>query len=277
MPEKVFTSELADSAFHSLHNVDSVLSAHHEESALMQMNAHVGSWSVGRELSDVARAAIQIGQQTEGALDVTVLPAMRRYGFIPGSVSDLDRIDFSQLEVNSDAARISTRGYGADFGGIAKGYGVDESISALKAKGVQTALVDAGGDLYALGRPDADRRWKIGIRHPEKDAGLIATLELEDEAVATSGIYVQKKVLDGREISHLMDPRTGNPVNHVVSATIVAPDTMTADGLATATSVMTPSSAQALIESLYGVEGFWIYADGTHHITTGLRSRLVLS
>lgn len=276
MPETIFTSAKAESAFQSLQNVDTLLSAHSNTSALMNMNAHAGSWQTGRELAQVARAAVAMGSQTEGALDVTVLPAMRRYGFVPGSVSDLDRIDFTRLEVRADAARMIESGYGADFGGIAKGYGVDESIAVLKQSGVHVALVDAGGDLFALGRPEADRRWKIGVRHPERENDLVATLEIEDEAVATSGIYMQKRMFEGKEISHLMDPRTGTPVGHVVSATILAPDTMTADGLATATSVMQPKAAHALIESLYGVEGFWIYSDGTHHITKGLRSRLNL-
>ena len=104
----------------------------------------------------------------------------------------------------------------------------------------------------------------------------MATLELENEAVATSGIYEQKHVVNGIEISHLIDPKTGTPVNHVVSATIIAGNTMMADGLATATSILQPKAAQALIESMHGVEGFWIYSDGTHYITQGLRTRLNL-
>ena len=276
MPQDIFTSNLADSSFKSLQRVDSLLSAHNEQSALMRMNASAGVWSNGRELVDVSRAAHLIGEQTSGALDVTVLPAMRRFGFIPGKVSDVDRIDYAKLEVRGDAARISESGFGADFGGIAKGYGVDEAIAALRTGGVQTALVDAGGDLFALGRPDADRLWKIGIRHPELENQLVATLELENEAVATSGIYEQKHVVNGIEISHLIDPKTGTPVNHVVSATIIAGNTMMADGLATATSILQPKAAQALIESMHGVEGFWIYSDGTHYITHGLRTRLHL-
>ncbi len=276
MPQRIFTSDFVDSAFQSLQRVDSLLSAHDEKSLLMRMNASAGTWSSGRELVEVSRAALHIGGQTSGALDVTVLPAMRRFGFIPGKVSDLDRIDYSKLEVRDGQARMAESGYGADFGGIAKGYGVDEAISTLQSNRVQTALVDAGGDLFALGRPDADRPWKIGIRHPEKNNELIATLELENEAVATSGIYVQKRIVNGKEVSHLIDPKTGTPVNHVVSSTIVAQHTMTADGLATATSVLQPKAAQSLIESMHGVEGFWIYSDGSHYITKGLRHRFQL-
>jgi len=137
-------------------------------------------------------------------------------------------------------------------------------------------LIDAGGDLFALGRPVADRRWNVGIRHPHETEGLVATLEIENEAVATSGTYVNQKVIDGQTVSHLIDPRTGRSVNHVVSATIVAANTMTADALATAVSVMDKTAGQDLIQNLPGVEGFLIYEDGTHHISNGLINRLTM-
>ena len=276
IPTKMFDSAHVEAAFQSLYRVDSLLSAHGGDSSLMIMNNSPGAWQSGRELVEVSRAAGRLSEITFGALDVTVLPAMRRFGFIPGSVSDLDRIDFSKLEVRGERVRIVESGFGADFGGIAKGYGVDEAISTLRAHGVHTALLDAGGDLFAMGRPDPDRLWKVGIRHPFRENQLIATVELENEAAATSGTYVQKKMVDGKEVSHLMDPKTGKPVNHVVSSTITAPDAMTADGLATATSIMQPLAAQALIESLPDVGGFWIYADGSHYVSRVLRGRLQL-
>lgn len=276
MPEDEFTSARAENAFKVLQSIDKRLTVHDGNSLLMQMNASVGKWTEGADLVDVSRAAVALGDRTEGALDVTVLPAMRRLGFVPGTASASDHIDYRGLEVSANAVRLTQDGLGVDFGGIAKGYGVDAAVSGLRKDGVMSALIDAGGDLFAMGRPDADRPWKVGIRHPQKENDLIATIEVENKAVATSGIYMQTRIVDGKQVSHLINPATGKPVDHVVSATIIAPDTMTADALATATSVMKRTAAQALVESMDNVEGFWIYSDGSHYISQGLRSQLLM-
>lgn len=268
-----FSNGAATGAFGRLQDVDGLLTVHNVSSALMRVNR--GQHVAGKEISDVARAALHFGNLSEGAMDVTILPAMRRLGFVPGAVSD-GRIDYRQIAIDGTTVSMQSDGVGADFGGIAKGYGVDEATSAVRAAGVSAALIDAGGDLYALGRPDADRPWKVGIRHPEKAQGLIATLEVENEAVATSGTYLQKRTVGGREVSHLIDPRSGRSVHHVVSATVVARDTMTADALATAVSVASRSQGQALIDSQAGVEGFLIYSDGTSFTSKGLKNRLRL-
>ena len=272
--ESEFTAAASDGAFHRLQEVDRLLTVHNDASALMHVNNAPGEWVSGADLAAVCRAALRFGSLSEGAMDVTVLPALRKYGFVPGVASASDTIDYSRLEVSGSRTRVTQDGTGADFGGIAKGYGVDQAVATVRQAGASAALIDAGGDLYALGRPDTERPWKIGIRHPERDTDLVATLEVEDEAVATSGTYMQKRIVDGKEVSHLIDPRTGTPVHHVVSATIVARDTMTADALATAASVLDRQAGQHLIESLTGVEGFLIYEDGTSFTSSGLARRL---
>lgn len=268
-----FSSSTVGGAFERLQAVDALLTVHREESDLMRVN--LGQSVSGRELSEVARAAVHFGEASDGAMDVTVLPAMRRLGFVPGAATE-GLIDYRQLDVSGSTVRMKAGDVSADFGGIAKGYGVDQAVSAARYAGASAALIDAGGDLFALGRPEADRPWNVGIRHPERADGLVATIEVEDEAVATSGIYMRKKIVDGKEVSHLIDPRTGEAVHHVVSATIVARDTMTADAMATAVSVASKAQGQQLIENRPGVEGFLIYADGTSFTSKGLQNRLKL-
>lgn len=275
MPADVFTGTYAERAFQKISLVDRTLTAHNEDSELMQFNAHAGSWyAAGPALLTVAAAAVRLGHLSEGALDVTVLPAMRRFGFLPGVSPSDAGIDFTQLETRGNEVRLTKASSGIDFGGIAKGFGVDEAVRALKAQGVTSGLVDAGGDLYAMGRPERDRPWTVGIRHPERADELVATLQVEDSAVATSGTYMQQRKVDGQTVSHLMDPRTGRPVHHVISATIVAPDAMTADALATATSVLPVAASLDLVRRLAGVEGFWILEDGSHAVSPGLKNSL---
>lgn len=269
-----FSGALSDAVFERIQTTDRLLTVHNDASALMQVNA--GKTVTGQELADVTSAAIAFGQASEGAMDVTVLPALRRFGFVPGVAADCDVIDFTRLQVSGKSVSIVGDCTGADFGGIAKGYGVDQAVASARQAGITAALIDAGGDLFALGRPDVNRPWKIGIRHPAREQDLVATLEVENEAVATSGTYMQKRIVGGKEVSHLMDPRNGKPVHHVTSATIVARETMTADALATAVSVMGRAAGQALIEQQAGVEGFLIYEDGTSFTSSGLTKRLKL-
>ncbi len=98
-----------------------------------------------------------------------------------------------------------------DLGGIAKGWGVDRAVAALRARGVRNALVNCGGDLYALGHSERGDAWEIGVQSPSDPQGIVATLRLSDRAVATSGDYRQYFEFHGQRYHHILDPRTGAP------------------------------------------------------------------
>ncbi len=269
-----------DAAFAALTRVDRTLSAHQPTSDLSFLNAHPGTWlDAGPDLLQVARAARHYGDLTGGALDVTVRPVLQAYGFLPGRPADPDRlrehIDYTRLRLDAGRVRLDD-GFSLDFGGIAKGYAVDEGVGTLRAAGVRAALLEAGGDIYAHGRPEPDRRWRIGIRDPRNPGALYARIEVEDEAIATSGLYAQSRTYRSETVSHLIDPVTGRAVNHVLSATVMAPTAMAADALVTATAVMPPPQAQALIASLPEAEALWLYANGTACATPGLQRRMTL-
>lgn len=122
-----------------------------------------------------------------------------------------------------------------DLGGIAKGYGVDRAVEALRSRGIQGGIVNVGGDLYALGGSEDGDPWKIGIRDPRNPEGIIETLEVGDRAVATSGDYIRYFEYAGRRYHHMIDPDTGEPrVSAMHSITFMADDCMTADAAGTA-------------------------------------------
>jgi len=122
-----------------------------------------------------------------------------------------------------------------DLGGIAKGYAVDRAVAALRDWGIASALVNAGGDLYALGASADGEDWSIGVRDPRRADGLLATLRVRDRAVATSGDYERFFTFAGRRYHHLLDPTTGEPrVCAMRSVTIAADTCMSADAAGTA-------------------------------------------
>ena len=122
-----------------------------------------------------------------------------------------------------------------DLGGIGKGWGVDRAVQALRDWGIRDGLVNLGGDLYALGNSDDGDPWRVGIRDPDAERGVVAEIPLSDAALATSGDYEQFFTHLGRRYHHILDPKTGEPVLTVLRSITVAHDRCTvADACATA-------------------------------------------
>ena len=146
-----------------------------------------------------------------------------------------------------------------DLSSIAKGHGVDAIAELLRGRGFTDFLVEIGGEVFASGRRRDGRAWRVGINRPDPEAGpaeIYKVVPLGDQALATSGDYRSYILQDGRRRSHVIDPRTGQPVtNGVVSASILAPSCRLADGLATAVMVMGADEGLALVERLDEVEG----------------------
>ena len=135
-----------------------------------------------------------------------------------------------------------------DLGGIAKGYGVDSSVEVLREWGISDALVNVGGDLYAMGSSEDGDPWVVGVRSPRDPSKVSEQFEISDAAVATSGDYMRFFRHNGRQYHHLMDPTTAEPRESLVhSVTITAGDCMTADAAATTVFGMASGKAQRLL------------------------------
>ncbi len=150
--------------------------------------------------------------------------------------------------------RVLQKNVRLDLGGIAKGYAIDEGIRLLRKMGINSALIDAGGDLRVGDAPPDKKGWTIGIASLAEDAGAAFYLVVENQAVATSGDTFQFIEIDGVRYSHLIDPRTCEPVTRRTVASVLAPNAATADALASALCVLDPKEGVRLAESLKGVE-----------------------
>ena len=288
LAEDEYNRDHAARSFKALSEIDHLLSVHRGTSELSRINHNPEQWhKVSPHFSRVASASARFSELTDGAFDVTILPVMRHWGFydagLPGQNMSrshqslrrlLELVDFRQLQLKGREARVASSGFNADFGGIAKGYGVDRAVQALRDYRVRSGLVSAGGDILAFGRPAPNRLWCIGIRSPYRTDALFATVELEDEAIATAGGYENYKLHKGRRIAHILSPRLGISSDHMLSSTIIAPDAMTADALATAAYVMGIQNAQRMLDDMTDVEGIWIDRRGQLIHTRGIRNRL---
>ena len=153
------------------------------------------------------------------------------------------------VEPRGAQVRFADPDVGIDLGGIAKGYGVDRAVAALRTGGVTDAVVDAGGDLFAMGRSADGDRWRVGIRSPAAPDTIQQSAELEDAAIATSGDYFQGFDYGGRRYGHILDGSTGAPrmtPRHSVS--VLADRCLTADAAATAVFGLGPEDAARVLQ-----------------------------
>lgn len=142
------------------------------------------------------------------------------------------------IDAKNSTVTIKKKGLKIDLSGIAKGYMVDKSALILKENKIDSALINAGGEVYCLGT-NAGAPWSVGIKDPEEIGVVLESQGLIDEAVATSGDYEQFFELGGKRYSHMINPRTGFPVqNSLISVSVITKNCTTADGVATAFSIM---------------------------------------
>jgi thiamine biosynthesis lipoprotein len=265
----------ADAAFREMYRIESVMSTWRPTSEISRLDAGSNGtpFTVSRELFSLIDSSFFYAKATAGAFDVTVRPLVRAWGFQGGEAaipSDaeisraLARVGYGKVALDSASSTVTLpAGMQIDLAGVAKGYAVDRCVAELAALGVRDALVNIGGNIYAMGASPGQRGWRIGIRDPKGGLETVGTLLLRDEAVATSGNYENFVEIDGRRFGHIIDPRTGRPVSSVLSVTVVAPTGLASDALSTGLFVLGLDAGRAAVERLPGVAAlFALPGDG---------------
>lgn len=263
-----------EAAFAEIERLEGKLSGWIPDSDISRINEAAGHGlvSVSPETWQIITSAQEFSRLTDGAFDITIGSLMKLWGFqsegarVPDEAAlqrCLRLVGSQQVLLDSTNAKVGLRGPGAliDLGGAAKGYAVDRAIEVLRERGVEMAVVDAGGDIGLLGRKSRGETWKIGIRHPRAPGQTIEILEIDSGAVATSGDYERYFFQDEVRYHHILDPQTGFPARGAVSVTILAKTALEADILSTAVFVLGSEKGMTLIEQLGEVEGI-IYVEG---------------
>jgi len=219
---------------------------------------------------------------TDGAFDITVASSMEvwrtaeKTGLYPDEaalkrIKSTTGIENWQLDILHRTVSFKKEGVKLDLGGIAKGFVVDEGIKELKKYGVTDALINAGGDLYCMGS-SPENTWTIGIRDPGNRAKTIAVRFLSEKGVATSGGYERVISIGRQSLSRIIDVDTGLPVNDIEkSVTVIAPNCVTADALATAFYSLTPQKALDTTQTLKDVECVIMDEGGEFYVSDGMK------
>jgi len=274
--DKAIAESAAEAAFRRMRELNEILSDYDAASELRRLcdTAVEGrAAAVSDELWRVLSCAQSLSERTGGAFDVTVGPVVRlwRRARRREQMPSPERLEVARqlvgyrlvrLHPERRAVELLKPGMRLDLGGIAKGYAVDEALDTLRKHGVDRALVDAGGDIRLGGPPPDSPGWIIGVAALEADAPPSRYLWLADRAIATSGDTWQYVEIEGKRYSHLVDPRTGLGLTDHSSVTVIAPDGITADALASAVSVLGPEEGLKLIENTPDTAAFIVRAPG---------------
>jgi FAD:protein FMN transferase len=251
-----------------LRRIDELMSAWRDDSEIERFNRSPADvpFLLSPETARVLEQSERIWRLTGGAFDPAIGRAIRLWGFggaprrtdVPseaevqaalreGGLANVEREDRTLVKRRA--------GLCIDLSGIAQGFAVDCLFDLLVSLGYRSVLVEIGGEVRAGPPPPGEEAWRIGLEEPDGSGALRATLSVRDASVSTSGDYRAAFEADGERYSHILDPHDGRPIRTgVASATVVARDSATADGLATALMVLGAERAIALVESLPDVD-----------------------
>ncbi len=274
-----------DAAYAEIDRIEALISEWRESSRVSEINrqAGVAPVEVPKELANLVRRSLKVSALTDGAFDVTFHTVGRLWNFksrtapVPAKEAIAAALaDTGYRHVLLDEKRstvyLDRKGTRIGFGAIGKGYAANRAVFVLKEHGVTGGVVNAGGDLVIFGTQENGKPWRIGIANPLDKGKTFAWLDTTEQAVVTSGNYENYIEVDGRRLSHILDPRTGWPVEELRSVTVVCPDGELADALATGVSVLGVEKGLALVDRLKGVEAMLVDAGGTIHFSKGLEA-----
>ncbi len=270
------TDSISSGVAKELDKVDWALSTFKDTSSISKFNFSDKGTTVDSMMKYVYLSAVEINKNTDGAFDMTVGPLVNAWGFGFKKKDSITNafIDTLLLNVGMDKIRLKGEFLAKekpaimiDASAIAKGYGVDVVADYLASQGIVNYMVEIGGEIRANGINNKGIAWRVGIDKPIDDKAaanreIQDVLSLSGVGLATSGNYRNFYIKEGKKYAHTIDPKTGYPVQHsLLSASIIAPECMVADGYATACMVMGVDKSIEVINRLPGIEGYFIYVD----------------
>ena len=272
--------ELVAEVMNEYKRIDRDMSTYKPDSQISAVNARAAAEPVpvGEELFMLIERSLALSAASGGAFDITYESVGYLYDFRARQHPSADEIsarlsaiDYRHVLLDKQArtVRFAVEGVRINLGGIAKGYAVEHGADILRRRGVEHALLNAGGDTRVIG----DRRgqpWIVGIRHPRLENEVVTRLPVVDEAISTSGDYERFFEEGGRRYHHIINPRTGEPTEGILTVTVIGPDGTLTDGLDTAIFVLGVDAGLELIKAYPEYEAIIVDASGKISYSDGL-------
>lgn len=279
--------DIAEAVFGEIERVESLMSPRRPRSDVSRINR--GPWpvEVSRETFALVRRSRAISIETGGAFDITFaalspLWDLANEHFTPPSrgavAARLFLVDYRNMLLDPRASTVAFRrpGMKIGMGAVAKGYAVERAIEVMKSLGVESGIVEAGGDLQVIGRKGR-RPWLTGLRHPRRDA-ILLTIDMEDgDSAATSGDYERFAIRGGRRYHHILDPRTGFPAGGgIISVTVISRSAVLSDAYATAIFVMGLDGIREFLGRHGEIDVILVDEDMKLYVSERLKDRITL-
>ncbi|MGL5245926.1 MAG: FAD:protein FMN transferase [Sarcina sp.] len=283
---------ILDEAFNKIKEIENLVSINKTNTELNKVNESAGKESV--KISDITFDIIKTGLKycnlSDGSFDITIGPLVKLWSIglpnarIPNKQeinSTLSLINYKNVELNEHNKTIFLKNpnMAIDLGAIAKGYAADEVANLLKEKGIQSAIIDLGGNIYALGSKPTGEYWKIGIQNPFNNRGeIVGTISECNKSIVTSGIYERFIEDDGVKYHHILNPKTGYPYeNELAGITIVSDKSVDGDALSTTIFSKGLKEGLSLVEKLNNTEAIFITIDKEIYLSSGLKDKFNIS
>ena len=276
-------------SFARLREIESKMSRSLEKSDVSRINKNAGDkWvKVDEDSFEVIEKAIHYAELTEGDFDPSIGPLVSLWNIgnpeqkVPSEeeikkAKSLVNYNFIKTDKKNNKIKLAKEGMKIDLGAIAKGYAADEVRDIIDDYNIENAIITLGGNILVIGDKKDGTEWKIGIQDPRKSRGsVMASLNLKDETVVTSGNYERYFEKDGIIYHHILDPETGKPSrNNLLSVSIIAKDSIDADALSTSAFIMGKEKGMKMIEDLDDTEAIFIRDDLKVFISSGLSSKV---
>lgn len=271
------------SAIQEMTRLEALLSNYREDSEISAINRNAGGAAVpiSLETEQVLKQALRYANVTQGAFDPTIGPIVELWGigkkedFVPSDeqiAAALKFVDYRRLELDEDqhTARLKDKGMSIDIGGVAKGYILDRMAAVLKSQGIQSALINGGGDIRGIGQKPDGTPWRIGLQAPRQTNGVSAKIPLTNwDDIETSGDYQRFFDRDGKRYHHIFDPKTGKPTQTMPSASTVLRGGRE-DIPSNVLMVIGKEQSLKLLQQFPGIEAIFIDYNGKVSYTPGL-------
>ena len=278
--------KILDEAFKRIIEIEDLVSINKEGTEITELNKNAGLKGV--KLSDdsfnIVKKGLEYSKLSNGGYDLTIGPLVKLWSIglpeakVPSKneIKDsIKKIDYKRVKINEDTKEVflTEKGMMIDLGSIAKGYAADEIVKLLKENGVKEAIVDLGGNIYALGLKEGDKEWKVGIQDPFTDRGnVVGSIKVSNKSVVTTGIYERFVEKDGVKYHHILNPKDGYPYKtEIAGVSIIADESVDADGLSTLVFTKGLDEGIEFIESLEGVDAVFITEDRKVYTTNGIK------
>ncbi len=279
--------EILEQAKERVLELEAMLSVTKEGSDLSRINHSGGeAVEVSAETAELISFALSMAEETGGAVDPTIYPALTAWGFTTGAYQipedgelrqALSKVGYEKVSVDENRVSLP-EGVMLDLGAFAKGFAGDLLAAELKEQGIKSAILDLGGNIQTIGRKPDGSLWKLGLKNPAGE-GYVGVVTMGEGACVTSGNYERYFIgEDGQQYGHILDPASGSPVhNGLLSATVIAEQGREGDALSTALFVMGREKAESFWRERDDFEMILICEDGTILVSEGVADDFSLS